>query len=765
MDFTKGNSTVMEQQKNLNNEREWGFHDYLSLAIRRKWIILIVFVLIFSSATTYFVTRPPVYKASSTFIIEGSENNAMGGMGAFMFESNARPFGFYKILLDSKRYRINLVEAARKDSVLLSIPEFSEQLGPALKSLTLEETDYEKLYALKIEANHPVIAYRLADIIINQFKRRCQEIELEESRNIVNYVNVQIEQARSSLAEAERDLQEFKDQTRITNLEEADGGVLSKLAEIESQLEQVQTNRQLAQANLNAYKMRVNEFKVSIAPMANNHPEDSYQVKNLKAEIKRLESEREKFAQSGSVSNSLLARLDTKISDKKVELRNAVLASSTGMSSSDLEEQENSKSIFNEKLVTEELDLYALQNQETYLISLIEKYRQDHPNLLEHTIQLAELQRTKTVNENLYTFLVEKAEEAKISAATGTGGIRIVDEPSLPENPISNNMKRNLAVAIILALGLGFGLAFTVDFFDNSIYTPDDLKQLGDFTMLGSIPHMKKKEADTLSIQRASASRENGAKDVLVMEDRMNGYKDKVISLLQSKEPVVDAYRHVRTNLQFSNIDTSLRRIMVTSSIPGEGKTLTAANLAISFAELGKKVLVVDCDMRRAHQHILFNNRKAPGLSDYLGRDISVEKTIYMTHVPNLYMIPAGTTPPNPAEMLASNKMSELIKKLEQNFDFIIYDTPPIIAVTDPILLSKRVGNVVMVVRFGKTSRHLVNDSLSRLNNVNSHLIGVVLNGMQKAKGYGYYKYDYAYYQASYYEEDVTPKKKFSLVN
>lgn len=756
----------MEHQNQLNNEREWGFHDYISLAIRRKWIILSVFVLIFSAATAYFVTRPPIYRASSTFIIEGSEKNAMGGMGAFMFESNARPFGFYKILLDSKRYRANLVEAARQDSILQSIPEFSEQLGPAMRSLSLAETDYEKLYALKIEANDPVISYRLAAIVIDQFKRRCQEIELEESRNVVSYVNVQIEQARASLADAERELQEFKDQTRITDLEQADGGILSKLAEIESQLEEVQTKRQLAQANLSAYKMRVNEFKRSAEPYVNKRPEDSYQVKKLQDEVERLESERDKFSKSESVSGHLLARLDEKIRDKKVELRNAVLASNAGPSTSDLEEQENSKDIFSEKVVTEELDLYALQNQETYLKSLIEKYRQEHPNLLEHTIQLAELQRTKTVNENLYTFLVEKAEEAKISAATGTGGIRIVDEPSMPERPISNNMKRNMAVAIILALGLGFGLAFVIDFFDNSIYTPDDLKQLGDFTVLGSIPHMKRKEAETVSIQRAKPnSTPQGKKDVLVMEDRMNGYKDKVISLLQSKEPVVDAYRHVRTNLQFSNIDTSLRRIMITSSIPGEGKTLTAANLAISFAELGKKVLVVDCDMRRAHQHILFNSRKSPGLADYLGRDITIEKTIYMTHVPNLYVIPAGTTPPNPAEMLASNKMGELVKKLEQNFDFIIYDTPPVIAVTDPILLSKRVGNVVMVVRFGKTNRHLVSDSLNRLHNVNSQVTGLVLNGMQKAKGYGYYKYDYAYYQTSYYEEDVTPKKRFSLVN
>ena len=516
---------------------------------------------------------------------------------------------------------------------------------------------------------------------------------------------------------------------------------------------------------MSTYKMRVNEFNAAAAPYLNGNREESPRVRELRADVDALEHQKTKYEKK-AVSQALLGRLDQKINEKKEALRAAILASSqSDRSASDSEQAEDSKDVFHEKIVTEELDLYSLRNKEQYLKSMIEKYRQEHPNLLEHTIQLAELKRTKKVNESLYTFLVEKAEEAKINAATGTGGIRIVDDPGMPENPISNNMKRNLAVSIILSLGLGFGLAFAIDFFDNSIYTADDLKQLGDVTVLGSIPHMKRKEAEAVSIQKLQKQKNGNGKDSFVFEDRMNGYKDKVISLLQSKEPVVDAYRHVRTNLQFSNIDTSVRRILVTSSIPGEGKTLTVANLAISFAELGKRVLVVDCDMRRSHQHVLFNIRKSPGLSDYLARDIAVEKAIYMTHVPNLYVIPAGTTPPNPAEILASNKMGDLIRKLEQNFDFVLYDSPPIIAVTDPILLSKRVGNVVMVVPFGKTNRHLVRDSLRRLGNVNSQVLGVVLNGMQKAKGYGYYKYDYAYYQTSYYDEDVKPKKKFSIVN
>lgn len=762
--FIKGSRSNMEQ-KIVNSEREWGFQDYLSLAIRRKWIIFCVFVVVFAPALAYYITRPPVYQASSSFIIEGTESSPLG-MSDYFFESDLRPFGFYMILLNSNQYRSRLEEIALSDSVLQSLPEFSEQLGSVLGSIQLAETDYDRLCALNLRANHPVMVYRVAEIAIHEFKRRCQEIELEESHNIVNYVNKQIEQARSSLAQAERELQEFKRETRMTDLEQADGGILARLADIESQLEEVQTKRQLAEANLSSYRARIGEFRASMSLPALNSDGEPLEVKRLRSDVAELEAKREQYENSSSPSRMLLARVEEQIRVKKEALRNAILASTSSLPTEKvLDEEDSKKDVFNEKIVMEELDLYSLKNREEYLQSLIEKYRQDHPNLLEHTIKLAELQRTKQVTESLYSFLVEKEEEAKISAATGTGGIRIVDEPSIPQHPISNNLRRNLAISALLALGLGFGLAFAIDYFDNSIYTTDDLKQLGDLTLLGTIPYMKKREARSVSAHKLHNDGDMNGRNLLSIEDRMNGYKDKVISFIQAKEPVVDAYRHIRTNLQFSSVDTSLKRVLVTSSIPGEGKTLTVANLGISFAELGKRILIVDCDLRRSHQHILFSIRKSPGLSDYLARDISIEKAIYLTNVPNLYVIPSGTTPPNPAEMLASRKMDELTTKLEQNFDFVIYDSPPIIAVTDPVLLSKRIGNVLIVVRFGKTNRHLVGDALKRLNTVNSQLVGLVLNGMQKTKGYGYYKYDYAYYQSAYYGEGDKSKKKLSLVN
>ncbi|RPI03775.1 MAG: polysaccharide biosynthesis tyrosine autokinase [Calditrichaeota bacterium] len=753
----------MENNKTLGAEREWGFQDYLSLAIRRKWIIISIFCLVFSASAAYFFTRPPIYRAGSTFIIESSDKKG-GNIAPVIFENNVRPFGFYETLVKSRIFRERIIKAVKNDSTLLLCPDFNDEaLKKLLGDLTISETEYDELYALFAEANHPVIAYRFAMISMNEFKRRCQEIELEESRNVVSYVNLQIEEARKNLEHAERDLQEFKERTQISDIDEIEGGLLKKLGEIESQLEDVETQRQLAQANLNTYQAKFGTLKDRQGQTLWNN--ESPEVQSLRNEIEKLEQLKRKVAEANGISSPQIAAVDAKIELKKNVLRQAVLANHSPVSGfSFSREEESTKDIFNERIINEELNLYTLSNREQFLRSMIDRYRQQNPNILEHAIELAQLQRTKKVNENLYTFLVEKAEEAKINAATGTGGVRVVDEPSLPESPKSSNKKRNIAVAMILAMGLGFGLAFVRDYLDSSIYTVEDIKHIGDFAILGSIPLMKISDLGS-GIRTLKNGKKAAINELYYFEDRMNGYRNKVISLIESKEPVVDAYRHVRTNLQFANVDSFVKRILITSSIPGEGKTLTAANLAISFAELGKRVLVVDCDMRKAHQHILFNVRKSPGLSDYMARDLSIEKVVYLTHVPNLYVIPAGTTPPNPAEMLASSKMSDLIRKLEQNFDFVLYDSPPIISVTDPILLSKKVENVVLVVRFGKTSRHLVTDSVSRLKHVNTDVLGIIFNGMERSKGYGYYKYDYSYYQNSYYsEEQQGKKKKFTFV-
>ena len=217
----------------------------------------------------------------------------------------------------------------------------------------------------------------------------------------------------------------------------------------------------------------------------------------------------------------------------------------------------------------------------------------------------------------------------------------------------------------------------------------------------------------------------------------------------------------MRTDLQFVNVDEPLKKLMLTSATPGEGKTQTTANLAISYSELGHNILIVDCDLRKPKQNQVFEVQRSPGLTDYLARDVPLADIVKTTGIPNLQLIPSGTTPPNPAEMLGSNKMSQLIAEVESMYDFILFDTPPLIAVSDAKILAPKIKNVLVVIRSGKTNYQIIQDAKERLEKVDARLVGAVLNGVETKKGYGYY-YRYNYYYNNYYSEDGSKKKSRS---
>jgi capsular exopolysaccharide synthesis family protein len=238
--------------------------------------------------------------------------------------------------------------------------------------------------------------------------------------------------------------------------------------------------------------------------------------------------------------------------------------------------------------------------------------------------------------------------------------------------------------------------------------------------------------------------------------------KIKLISHLKLKDPVTETYRSLRTNLSFSSLDNPIKSIMVTSAGPSEGKSLTCANLAISFAETGRKTLIIDADLRRPTQHKLFNIDKKPGLSNYMVEEATLDDIIYEAGIDYLNIIPVGKTPPNPAEILASQKFAELMKTLQSKFDVLLLDSPPVISVTDPILISLNVGGVLFVLKFGATDKQLAISAIDRLKKSRANIIGAVLNETQFHRGYGYYRY-YNYYNY-YYSGEGKKKKKTKIV-
>jgi capsular exopolysaccharide synthesis family protein len=235
------------------------------------------------------------------------------------------------------------------------------------------------------------------------------------------------------------------------------------------------------------------------------------------------------------------------------------------------------------------------------------------------------------------------------------------------------------------------------------------------------------------------------------VKDEMLFKVHRLASAEQLKAPVAEAYRTLRTNLQFSQLDRPIKTILITSSIRGEGKTTTSVNLGIILAQTGKKILIVDTDLRRPRIHRAFNTGRDVGLTNLLMGESTLDDVVIPADVPNLWILPSGPLPPNPAELVATERMRSLINYMSSKYDIVLFDSPPLVAVTDAALLATEVDGLLLVVEAGALPRELLKQGLDRLNNVKANILGTILNNVNLQKGsyyyyyYHYYHYDYAY--------------------
>lgn len=228
----------------------------------------------------------------------------------------------------------------------------------------------------------------------------------------------------------------------------------------------------------------------------------------------------------------------------------------------------------------------------------------------------------------------------------------------------------------------------------------------------------------------------------------------KLFTFEKPKSSIAEAFRMLRTNLMYTDIDKKMKLIMVTSSGPAEGKSTVLANLGVALAQTGKKILIIDCDLRRPVQHEVFSVSNQKGVTNYITGYCSFEEAVLETQIPDLYVMPSGPIPPNPSELLGSKVMENLLHTVKEHFDLILIDAPPVMAVADPLIIGPKCDGVLMVVRSGQTKIQLLKDTREALEKAQLNVIGAVLNDVNRKKqGYGYYGKYYARYYDSYYEK------------
>ena len=336
--------------------------------------------------------------------------------------------------------------------------------------------------------------------------------------------------------------------------------------------------------------------------------------------------------------------------------------------------------------------------------------------------------------------MLSKLEETKITQAGKTGNVTVLDEAIEPVVPIKPNKKLNLMLGVLIGLGLGLGVVFVKEYFDNTIKTVDEVENMG-FNLLGTIP----------VIEEDAVKKKRNRKWETLEEEEGQNIESRLVTHFDPKSPISESYRTLRTNLAYTRVDNKMKTILITSAGPKEGKSTTVSNLAITIAQLGSKVVLVDSDLRRPVVHAIFGMEKEDGLTDHIMGNVTYEKTLKKSLLPNLSIVTSGTLPPNPSELLGSQAMEEFIERLKADFDIVLFDSPPVIAVTDAAILCSKIDGAFLVVSAGTTNRDAILRAKRLLENVQAQVLGAVLNSVDIGGAYGsshYYYYYHYYYGA-----------------
>ena len=552
-----------------------------------------------------------------------------------------------------------------------------------------------------------------------------------------------VKKQESELSLAEEAIKQFKITNNIYDLEGNAGLLTNQISTIESEVYNTISEINIRKEQISFLSSKISENQKSLATKISN--DINAQLVVLRSEITQIESQLIQNTMLYGADHGAVVELKNRLSGLKVKLNEKLDALiSRGITVSDpLRERQETIS----EIIALEAQIFGFNLKKEEAEKLREIYNLKLLTLPDKQLQLARLKRDEIVLTENYSMLRQKLEEAKIKLISQGGRVQILDKARRSTSPISPNHKKDILTGIILSLILSAFIIFLIEFMDNSIRTIAHIENLN-LTVLGVIPAISgtEKKQKLLSFALSRNKNKKNSKKII----------RRLITRENPRSPVSEAYRSLRTSMLYNDIDQSTKSILVSSAGPGEGKTTTVANMAITYANLGKKTLLIDTDLRRPVVHKVFDSSKEPGITNYLaGLEQDFNSLVKKTDIDNLYIVTSGVIPPNPSELLGSEKMSKLIKNLEKEWDIILFDSPPLVAVTDATMVSKEIDSIIIVVKVGQTDRGAFEHTIQSLKNVNAPLSGIVLNAVTQKNTYGsYYYYYYQYY--NYYGSQDT---------
>ena len=566
----------------------------------------------------------------------------------------------------------------------------------------------------------PVLARDMVNAFVQAYIEHTIILKTEETNRTVSFIDEQIKKLSKDLNISEENLQSYKSKTGMVKLDDEALSLINRITEIEKSRTDVALQKQQLEFARDALKKAVKTGVIYSPGIMRN---DSL-AGGLAAKLSELEMQKKALLTQYTEAHQAIKALQNQIE----EVRNKLLA------------------IY-------EMSLNDLAKEEQGFFKQLSVYEGQMRKLPDVERNLAQLTRVSKVGADSYTFLLQKHEEARLARAATISNIDIIDRAITPTTPIKPNKQKDLLVGLFIGLALGIFIAFFMEFLDDTIKNGDEAKQSTGLPILAVIPHI-------LSFK----SKQDGSAPT----------KGNLIIKNEPKSVAAEAFRSLRTNLHYTAINKEKKIILFTSTFPNEGKSTVTSNIAVVISQTVARVLLMDCDLRRSSIHEKFEYDKTPGLSEILAGDVTFEKAKHTTDIYGLDIITAGTNPPDPSDLLGSVAMQQLLTAQRENYDYIIIDAPPVLAVSDAPVLATISDVVILVMEAGRVPIKAAQHMRDTLVNLQATIGGIVINDKTgKGELYGYYGgryyrygrgygYEYGYGSGSgyYYDKEQKPHRK-----
>ena len=697
------------------------FRQYL-FAIKRRWLpATAVFGLVVVLTSVYTFLQKPIYEATGRLLIK-QPNNATSIREENLEPKNLSPIGLESDPLSTEAELLASYEIARKTIAKLKLELKPDEF---LENLSVEPLSGTDLLEIYYQSNDPQEAAAAVNAVMAAYLENNVSDNRIEAVAARQFIALQVPIVRATVHEAEVKLRRFEEQNNVVDLEEESKSALEVIANIENQVGEA--TAKLADTNSQSQALRnkllgMNSQQAIAASSASQSPG----VQKALEELQKLETElaiaRTRFQETHPTVAELKSK---KVSLESLLQRQVADVVGTQKQSKGNLQQGELKQKIAADLVQLEAESLGLASQVNALSKVLTSYKQRMNVMPKLKQQSRELERELQAAQATYETLLKRLEEIRVEENRNIGNARLAEKAEVPERPIAPSRTRNLALGTLVGLVLGIVTALLLDTLDTSVKSVKEGREVFGYILLGLIPFWGKSE-------------KTNARD----KDSENS-TPKIIVRDAPQSPISETFRILQANLKFLRSDEELKVVVVTSSVPQEGKSTVSANLAVAMAHCGRRVLLVDADMRQPQQHRIWNLLNEAGLSNVLVGQAEL-RTAIKEVMTNLHILAAGVTPPNPMALLESNRMASLIEKFAQNYDFVIIDTPALNVAADAPILGKMSDGVLLVVRPGVVDTASAAGAKEFLQQSKQNVLGMVINGVtSENKPYSYYSKEY----------------------